>query len=76
MTYSKFNQDTVRVGDIIRSSLSNFDVPVTEVLENYVKAQNKFGSGQVRGWRRVAYNKITRNLTADLRDAIDELVEL
>ena len=72
----KFSQDNVRSGDIIKSSLSKFDVPVIEVLENYVKAQNKFGSGQIRGWRRVPYNKIRRNLTAEMRDAIDELAEL
>ena len=72
----KFNNNNVRVGDIIISSLSEFDVPVTEVFENYVSVPNKFGNNKTNGWRRVTYNKITRNLTADLRDAIDELVEL
>jgi len=37
---------------------------------------NKFGEDKVRGWRRVAYNKIKRNITTELEQTIDTMIEL
>ena len=74
----KFRRATVKAGDQIITTLTHEipqEVIFTEV--NWVAVKHMVNNGETpAGWRRVPYNKIVRNLTTELSDTIDELVNL
>lgn len=74
-----FDKTNVAVGDHLTADVGELlTFVVVGIDDRWVRAQQTFADKKIkqRGWRRVAYNKIKRNLSTEFRGRIDELVNI